>query len=163
MRNELEVVNIRLVKEPSLYSEKEVRNPGAVVELMGKEMAQYDREVVCVLNMKTNSQVINMNIVSMGTINTALVSPREVFKSSILSNAATIILLHNHPSGNTEPSREDRLMTKRLYHAGQIMDIELLDHIIVGGGSGAFFSFRENRVFEELTMGTEDRDFGQER
>ena len=67
-----------------------------VVELMAKELSQYDREVFCILNMKNNGQVINMNLVSVGTINASLVIPREVFKSSILANASAIIGLHNH-------------------------------------------------------------------
>ena len=103
MENELEVVNIRLVKEPSLYSEQTLDSPQAVVELMAKELSQYDREVFCILNMKNNGQVINMNLVSVGTINASLVIPREVFKSSILSNASAIIGFHNHPSGNVKP------------------------------------------------------------
>ena len=80
MENELEVVNIRLVKEPSLYSEQTLDSPQAVVELMAKELSQYDREVFCILNMKNNGQVINMNLVSVGTINASLVIPREVFR-----------------------------------------------------------------------------------
>ena len=77
MENELEVVNIRLVKEPSLYSEQTLDSPQAVVELMAKELSQYDREVFCILNMKNNGQVINMNLVSVGTINASLVIPRS--------------------------------------------------------------------------------------
>ena len=89
--SELQIVNIRLVREPSIYSEKQLDSPQAVLELMSKELAQYDREIFCILNMKSNGQVINMNMVSMGTLDAALVSPREVFKSSILSNASGII------------------------------------------------------------------------
>ena len=96
-------MNIRLVKEPSLYSEQTLNSPQAVVELMAKELSQYDREVFCILNMKNNGQVINMNLVSVGTINASLVIPREVFKSSILANASAIIGFHNHPSGNVKP------------------------------------------------------------
>ena len=87
MENKLNVVNIRLVKEPSLYSTKPLKSPEAVLELMAEEMSSYDREVLCILNLKANGQVINMNIASIGTINAALVCPREIFKSSILSNA----------------------------------------------------------------------------
>lgn len=131
MENELEVVNIRLVKEPSLYSEQTLDSPQAVVELMGKELSQYDREVFCILNMKNNGQVINMNLVSVGTINASLVIPREVFKSSILANASAVIGLHNHPSGNVKPSKEDMIVTRKLQKCGQLLGIELLDHIIV--------------------------------
>ena len=76
MENELEVVNIRLVREPSLYSEQILDSPQAVVELMAKELSKYDREVFCILNMKNNGQVINMNLVSVGKINASLVIPR---------------------------------------------------------------------------------------
>ena len=140
MENELEVVNIRLVKEPSLYSEQTLDSPQAVVELMAKELSQYDREVFCILNMKNNGQVINMNLVSVGTINASLVIPREVFKNSILANASAIIGLHNHPSGNVKPSKEDMIVTR------QLLGIELLDHIIVGGTNGKMLSFREEKM-----------------
>ena len=96
--NELKVVSIRLVDEPPLFSKRELTPPKAVSEFMGQELQKYDREFFCVLNLKTNNQVINMNVVSVGTLNTALAHPREVFKSAVLSNAAGIILLHNHPS-----------------------------------------------------------------
>jgi len=146
MENELEVVNIRLVREPSLYSEQTLDSPQAVVELMAKELSQYDREVFCILNMKNNGQVINMNLVSVGTINASLVIPREVFKSSILANASAIIGLHNHPSGNVKPSKEDMIVTRKLQKCGQLLGIELLDHIIVGGTNGKMLSFREEKM-----------------
>ena len=113
MENELEVVNIRLVKEPSLYSEQILDSPQAVVELMAKELSQYDR---------------------------------EVFKSSILANASAIIGLHNHPSGNVKPSKEDMIVTRKLQKCGQLLGIELLDHIIVGGTNGKMLSFREEKL-----------------
>ena len=87
----LEVVNIRLVKEPSLYSERSIQSIDDAVEVMAEELSHYDREVFCILNLKSDGSVINMNVVSQGTLNATLVSPREVFKSSILSNAAAII------------------------------------------------------------------------
>ena len=113
MENELEVVNIRLVREPSLYSEQILDSPQAVVELMAKELSQYDR---------------------------------EVFKSSILANASAIIGLHNHPSGNVKPSKEDMIVTRKLQKCGQLLGIELLDYIIVGGTNGKMLSFREEKM-----------------
>lgn len=110
--HELKVVSIRLVDEPPLFSSSQLTSPKEVFELMGRELQTYDRELFCVLNLRTNNQVINMNVVSVGTLNTALAHPREVFKSAILSNADGIILLHNHPSGSCDPSREDCLITK---------------------------------------------------
>ena len=135
-----------LLSTAALLEEQILDSPQAVVELMGKELSQYDREVFCILNMKNNGQVINMNLVSVGTINASLVIPREVFKSSILANASAIIGLHNHPSGNVKPSKEDMLVTKKLQRCGQLLGIELLDHIIVGGTNEKMFSFREKKM-----------------
>ena len=107
----------------------------------------YDYILIdCILNMKNNGQVINMNLVSVGTINASLVIPREVFKSSILANASAIIGLHNHPSGNVKPSKEDMIVTRKLQKCGQLLGIELLDHIIVGGTNGKMLSFREEKM-----------------
>ena len=92
--NELRVVNIRMVREPSLYSEQKISCPEDAVRIIAKDLATYDREVFAVLNMKTNGQVINLNICSMGTLDASMVSPREIFKSSILSNAASFIAIH---------------------------------------------------------------------
>ena len=94
--NELQVVNIRMVKEPSLYSEEKISCPEDAVKAIAKDLATYDREVFAVLNLKTNGQPINLNICSMGTLDASIVSPREVFKSCILSNSSSFIALHNH-------------------------------------------------------------------
>ena len=81
--------------------------------------------MVCVLNLKTNGEVINLNVVSLGSLNASIMEPREVFKSSILSNAASIILLHNHPSGELQPSKEDVKVTKRIGAVGEMLGIPL--------------------------------------
>ena len=86
-----------------------------------------------------------MNIVSIGTLYSSLVHPREVFKTAILSNAASIILFHNHPSGDPEPSTEDTTITKRIKEAGTLMGIELLDHVIIGS-EGRFYSMKEQGI-----------------
>lgn len=94
--DELQVVRIRLVDSPPLYSKKQLKSPQAVYQFLSDEFSGLDREMVCVLNLKTNGEVINLNVVSLGSLNASIMEPREVFKSSILSNAASIILLHNH-------------------------------------------------------------------
>ena len=148
--NEIKVVNIRLVKEPSLYSAEPLISPDDLLKVISKELATYDREVFLVLNMKTNGQVINMNICSVGTLNASLVSPREVFKSAVLSNAGVFLCVHNHPSGNLEPSREDKDITKRLLECGKLMDIQMMDHIIVAGETGEMFSFKQEGLLDQL-------------
>lgn len=149
--NEIKVVNIRLVKEPSLYSTKPIKTPHDVLKVIAKELATYDREVFLILNMKTNGQVININVCSIGTLNASLVSPREVFKSAVLSNAGVFLCVHNHPSGNLEPSQDDKNITKRLQECGRLMDIRMMDHIIVAGETGEMFSFKQEGLLDQLS------------
>ena len=146
--NELKVVNVRLVKEPSLYSTEPISSPDDVLKIVAKEMATYDREVFAILNLKTNGQIINLNICSVGTLNASMVSPREVFKSSILSNAGAFIAIHNHPSGSLVPSNDDKETTKRLQECGDLLDIRMLDHIIVAGETGEMLSFRQEGLMD---------------
>ena len=146
----LDVVQVKLVMDKTLYSEEQLSSPDQVVQFMRKELSEYDREVFCILNCTTKSQVINMNIVSMGTINASLVTGREVFKSAILSNASYVILLHNHPSGDPQPSHHDFLVTSKLCAGGHILGIDVLDHIIVGGRTGKYHSMAKEGELENL-------------
>ena len=148
--NEVQVVNIRMVKEPSLYSEQKITCPEDAVKAIAKDMATYDREVFAVMNLKTNGQIINLNICSMGTLDASMVSPREVFKSSILSNAASFIAFHNHPSGSLQPSQEDRDVTRRLLECGDLLNIRMMDHIIIAGESARIYSFKEHGELDML-------------
>ena len=90
------------------------------------------QEHFMLLLLNTKNQVIDMPTISIGTVNGSLVHPREVFRAAVRSNATGIILVHNHPSGDPTPSKEDCLVTARLAEAGQMMDIPVLDHIIIG-------------------------------
>lgn len=146
----LDIVQVKLVMDKTLYSEEQLSSPDQVVQFMRKELSEYDREVFCILNCTTKSQVINMNIVSMGTINASLVTGREVFKSAILSNASYVILLHNHPSGDPQPSHHDFLVTSKLCAGGHILEIDVLDHIIVGGRTGKYHSMAKEGELENL-------------
>lgn len=147
---ELKVVNVRLVESHSLYSEKVLNSPEAVEEIVANEFKNYDREVFAVINLNNKLKPININICSMGTLNSALINPREVFKSSTLSNAASFIAVHNHPSGDITPSREDIAITKRLIQCGDILDIKMIDHLVIGAGNGKIYSFKEEGVFDNL-------------
>lgn len=158
--HELSLVSVRLVKEASLYSGEYLNSPERAVEFIIRELAQYDREVLCILNLAENKQPINMNIVSVGTVNSALVSPREIFKGSILSNASSIIAVHNHPGGSVMPSEADFNVTSRIGKSGELLGIPLLDHIIVGGGNGKWLSFREEDILwrkNEMTSKRHER------
>lgn len=140
----LDQVAIRMVQAPPLYSAEELDSPSKIVNLFAKELADYDREVMVVVNFKTNMQPINFNICSMGALDAAIAHPRELLKSVFLSNAHGICLIHNHPSGSLKPSREDIRLTGRMQDICQMTDIELVDHIIIGGDSKQFYSFRQN-------------------
>lgn len=96
MSNYLDVVRIKLVKDAPLYSPMPLENEADVQTFMAKQLAEYDRELMVVLNLQTDHRVINMNVVSMGLVNQTLASSREMFKSAILSNATSIIMMHNH-------------------------------------------------------------------
>ena len=146
----IQVVNIRMVKEPSIYSEDRITCPEDAVKVIAKDLATYDREVFAVLNLKTNGQPINFNICSVGTLDSAMVSPANVVKSGILSNAASMLVFHTHPSGNLEPSQEDKEVTRRLIAAADLMGLSLLDHVIIGGGTDKVFSFRQAGMMEQL-------------
>lgn len=143
----LEEVSVRLVRDRTLYADTRIDMPEKAVELLGDMMCCFDREVVAVINLQTDGRPINFNISSIGAINYALVSPREILKSSILSNAANIILLHNHPSGRIMPSREDIMMTDRMIQVCSLVEIPLMDHIIIGSSpADGFFSMRKQKV-----------------
>ena len=118
--------------------------------MIAKELATYDREVFAVLNLKTNGQPINLNICSVGTLDASVVSPREVFKSTILSNSAAFVAIHNHPSGSLNPSQEDIDVTKRLLSCSELLGVKMLDHIIVAGETGDIFSFKSEGLLDQL-------------
>lgn len=120
------------------------------MRVIAEELKTYDREVFAVLNLKTNGQAINLNICSMGTLDTSVVSPREVFKSCILSNSAAFIAVHNHPSGNLTPSQEDRDVTKRLLSCSELLGVKMLDHIIIAGETGKMYSFKSEGELDRL-------------
>ena len=98
-------------------------------------------EVFAILCLSTKHRVIAYHEVSRGTLDATLVHPREVFKAALLANAASIVLCHNHPSGEPTPSPDDLQLTRRLVGAGTLLGVEVLDHIIVG--DGRYYSFKE--------------------
>lgn len=139
----LDVVSVRLVKDASVFSKTRIISPESAVEALGEIPSDVDREVVAVINLKTDGTPINVNFVSVGTINGALAEPREMVKSSILSNAANVIMVHNHPSGSIEPSETDISLTNRMIEVFTLVGIPLLDHVIVGGDNKSFYSMHE--------------------
>ena len=136
----LDQVAIRMVEMPPLLSDVPLDSPQAAVKVMADMLKDYDREVVAIVNIRSDGRPINMNIVSMGTLNQSMVHPRELLKSTILSNAASIMMVHNHPSNRLIPSEDDIATTDRIKQLCDLVGISFLDHIIVGPG-GYYFSF----------------------
>lgn len=137
------VYRIELVRERTLKVEprKSVHNSDDVVAILRDELLKADREKLISVMLNSKNVIIGMDVVSVGTLNQSCAHPRELYKAAILSNAAAIILVHNHPSGDPTPSMEDAQMTHRTSKAGEILGIKLLDHIIIGElGSYSFAS-----------------------
>lgn len=136
----LKEVAIRMVEMPPLLSDIPFDGPEEAAKAMADLLKDYDREVFAVVNLRTNGQPINMNIVSVGTLDSSLTNPREILKSMVLSNAFAVMLFHNHPSGNLNPSREDFIITNRMNDICDLIGIKLWDHIIIGPND-EFYSF----------------------
>ena len=138
----INIVSIKMVKESSfLYQTRTISSPYDAYEMIREQLEGLDREQFIVACLNTKNEPTNISVVAVGTLNKAIVHPREVFKTAILSNAASIMAFHNHPSGNTEPSQQDIKLTNRLYEAGELLGIKLLDHLIIGDGT--FTSLKE--------------------
>ena len=138
------IVSLKLVKESSvLYETRTISSPYDSYKLIKNFLIDSDREKFVVACLDTKNQPVNISVVSIGNVNSAIVHPREVFKVAMLSNASKIICFHNHPSGNLKCSKEDENITNRLKECGEILGIELVDHIIVGDND-KYFSFKEN-------------------
>ena len=156
---QLKEVNVRLVlgEGAALYSTEPLSSPREAISVMGEMLKGLDREMCCVINVDNHLKPINYNIVSIGGIDSSLVPIQNVFKSAILSNAKSVIMMHNHPSGNITPSKEDINITRRLTEAGKLMDVPILDHVIIAGVSGNYFSFRDH--YPEMFEDKIDMDF----
>ena len=144
MADKLEQVAIRMVEQPPLYSKEPMNNPDAAIRVMNEFLSQMDRELFCIVNLQADLTPINMNIVSVGSLNEALINPREIFKSAILSNAHSMMLIHNHPSGNPVPGSNDMKQTMNLKKAAETFDISLLDHIIIA--DDRYYSFADEET-----------------
>ncbi len=121
-----------------------VKNPWDIYKYYMDELRYLRKEVFKVVLLNTKNEIITDVDISTGTLNSSLVHPREVFIEAIRRSANKMILIHNHPSGSIEPSSEDKNITQRLIKCGEIVGIEIIDHIIIG--DGLYFSFKENMI-----------------
>lgn len=134
----------RRMTRARLMNPRVLNHPREVAAYLVEDMKDLRQEWFRILLLNNRKQVIGFETVSVGTLNASLVHPRDVFEKAIRKNASTLILVHNHPSGNPTPSAEDRLLTKRLTEAGALMGIEVIDHLIVGNGT--YYSFKEQQT-----------------
>ena len=140
---------LELVKESNTrydFESKKVNSPEEAY-LIAKEVFKMEvqcEEIFGVLTLDTKNNVIGVFEVSHGSLNSSIVHPREVFKRAILNNASSILLVHNHPSGETQPSHEDITLTNRLVEAGNILGVKIIDHIIIG--ENRYLSFKEENL-----------------
>ncbi|MCR1822301.1 RadC family protein [Terrisporobacter muris] len=137
----LELANRIASYKPLKYK---IKNPWDIYKYYMESLRYQYKEIFKVVLLNTKNEIITDVDISIGTLNSSLVHPREVFREAIRRSSNKIILLHNHPSGNAEPSKEDKSITNRLKDCGELMGIEVIDHIIIG--DGVYFSFKENML-----------------
>ena len=135
---------VALIKDGSIASTvstySTINSPENAIDILRNLIGDSPVEVFCVLCLDTRNKIIAACRVSEGSLSMTVVHPREVFQRAILSNAASIIIAHNHPSGDSKPSNEDIKITKQLVQAGEIMKIKVFDHIIIGESADYSFS-----------------------
>lgn len=140
----------RRISTVSKFEKLLLNNPMAIYEFLSPQMSHLPYESFRVLSLDTKKCLIKSSEISKGTLDATVVHPREVFREAIEVNAHSIIISHNHPSGDPVPSQKDRDITNILLKAGDILNIELVDHIVIGRGK--YFSFREEGILFWFTL-----------
>jgi DNA repair protein RadC len=137
------IYKVTLVREGRVACyNQQIRSAVDASTLLHTYLADVDREHFVIILLNQKNRVLGVNTVSIGSLTASIVHPREVYKSAILSNAASIICGHNHPSTDCQPSKEDRAITARLVEAGRLLGVNVLDHVIISG-TGKHFSFAD--------------------
>lgn len=135
----------RILSQPKWFSNKKITSPQDVAEIFIPILRDDNKEKFIVVCLNSANKIIKHEVISVGNLNSSVVHPREVFKVAIDNSSASIILIHNHPSGNPEPSNEDMRITKKIVETGKVMDIPVFDHLIIAGET--YTSFIEKRLF----------------
>ncbi len=137
-------ISRRVLSQSKLFNERKITSPQDVAEIFIPLLRDELKEKFILVCLNSANKIIAKEEISIGNLNSSVVHPREIFKAAIDHRSASIILLHNHPSGNPEPSNEDISITKKIVESGKILDIPVFDHIIIAGNS--FTSFVERRL-----------------
>jgi len=131
---EAPIVRVQLIRDSGVsMKDCKVSGSESIAPALIERFGMSDREQMIVVHLNINNVVLSIEVAHMGTLNASIVSTREIFKGAILANAASILIAHNHPSGNLSPSYEDIEITKKIVKAGEILDIKVLDHLIISG------------------------------
>lgn len=147
----IDIVKIQMVKDGTFdYGRKAIRGPQDLAELGQKFIQNADREVFLLVCLNTRNHINCIHVVSIGTVNTALVTPREVLKAVLMSNASNMAFIHNHPSGDPDPSSDDIQITNRIAECGRLFGIGLLDHVIISD-DGKYESFLEKGLISKTS------------
>lgn len=148
MTIKIDMIRLQLIREPNeKYGVVKFTSPAEVQKLVYDLIGHEDREHFLLLMLNTKNQINAIHTASIGTLNASMVHPREVFKTILINNSASVIFAHNHPSGDPTPSPEDIGLTKRLMECGKLLGIEVLDHVITGNYD-QFFSLKERGYME---------------
>ena len=135
----------RILSQPKWLANKKITSPQDIAEIFIPILRDDNKEKFIVVCLNSANKIIKHETISIGNLNSSVVHPREVFKVAIDNSSASIILIHNHPSGNPEPSNEDIRITKKIVETGKIMEIPVFDHLIIAGET--YTSFVEKRLF----------------
>lgn len=133
-KKSLPIRTVRLITEKRIMSEEILDNPDKVTAFLRDHMSDFSREVVMALFMDSAFHPIAMHMIGAGGITGSIASAQQLFQAALLNNASNLILYHNHPSGNLCPSKDDKELTKRIIACGNLLEINVADHIIIGGG-----------------------------
>lgn len=125
-------IRLEVVREKSPFYSTTVRSPEHACQVVQDFLNKCDRETVLAVLLDTKNKINGIHVISIGSLNASVVSPREVFKAAILANAAAVIIAHNHPSGDPEPSQEDIQTANKIKKAGELLGIHMLDFLIIG-------------------------------
>ena len=131
-------------EKSSKTKNKIINSPKDIFQLLKEKVINFNKEYFIVVSLDNRNKVISINTISIGILNSSLIHPRETFEIAIKNHAASIILCHNHPSGEFKPSKDDIIITDNLVEAGKILGIEISDHIIIT--KKKYFSFTENKL-----------------
>ncbi len=137
-------INRRIESQSKWVSENRITSPKDIADIFIPLLRDEVKEKFIIVCLNSANKIIKYEVISVGNLNSSVVHPREIFKAAIENNSASVILIHNHPSGNPEPSNEDIAITKKLVEAGKILDIPVFDHLIIA--ANLFTSFVDKRI-----------------